>query len=104
MKVILSTKVFAQTIKRAIESKCEYFEFNPETKDFVFNEDPYIYLDAHIVDKHGYNREQFTFDGFQMFNVLSFLNKLEEQPIVVEIDQYEDNKLSIRLSQFIINF
>lgn len=104
MKVIVSTKVFALTIKKAIELRCETFEFNPETKDLVFNDDPYIYMDCHIVDKIGYGREQFTFDAIQMFKVLNFLNELQEQPIVVEFNQYEDDKLSIELTQFIRSF
>jgi hypothetical protein len=104
MKTILSTKVFASTIRKAIELRCETFEFNPETKDLVFNDSPYVYMDVHILEKEGYCREQFTFDTIQMFKVLNFLNELEEQPIVVEFDQYEDDKLSINLSQFMRSF
>ena len=101
MKVIVSTKVFALTIRKAIELRCETFEFNPETKDLVFNYDLYICMDCHISDKHRFGREQFTFDTIQMFKVLNFLNELQEQPIVVEFSQYEDDKLSIELTQFV---
>lgn len=104
MKVILSTKVLASTIKKAIALRCETFEYNPETKDLVFNDDPQVYIDIHIIDKEGIGREQFTFDTIQMFKFLTFVKELEEQPICVEFDQYEDDKLSIQLSQFVKRF
>lgn len=104
MKVILSTKVLALTIEKAIGFKCEQFEFNPETKDLVFNDDPYLGIDIHVMEKEGVGREQFTFDTLQMWEICKFVKKLEEQPIVVELCQYEDDKLSIELSRFIKRF
>lgn len=100
MKIVVSTKVFASTIKKAIGVRCEQFEYNPETKDLVFNDDPYLYIDTQIVEKNGIGREQFTFDTIQMFKVMNFVNELQEQPIVVDFDQYEDDKLTVKLSQF----
>jgi Ni,Fe-hydrogenase maturation factor len=56
------------------------------------------------MEKEGIGREQFTFDTLQMWETLKFVKKLEEQPIVVELCQYEDDKLSIELSQFVKRF
>ena len=68
------------------------------------NEEPYIFINVHILKKEVYSREQFTFNAIQMFKVLNFLSQLEEQPIVVEFDQYDDEKLSINFSQFVRSF
>lgn len=104
MKTVLSTKELARVIKKAIGLRCESFEYNPETKELVFNKENDLYLDVHHLQKEIYEHEKFTFDTIQMFKVLNFLKELEEQPIVVEFDQYEDDKISIELSQFVKSF
>jgi len=104
MKTVLSTKEFSRVIKKAIELRCESFEFTRETGELTFSKEPEVYMDVHILEKFGCEHEKFTFDTIQMFKVLNFLIELEEQPIVVEFDQYEDDKLSIELSQFVKRF
>lgn len=40
----------------------------------------------------------------QLFKLRKFLKTIPEQPIVIEIEQYEDDKISIELSQFVATF
>jgi len=103
MKFIVSSKHFSQTIKHAISIRCEYFKFNPDNQEIVFCDSPEVCLSI-VTQEFNRKYERFTFDTIQMFKLSNFLDELEEQPIVVELCQYEDNKLSIELSHFIKRF
>jgi len=103
MKFIVSTKHFAQVLRQAISIRCEFFVFIPDNKEFVFNDSQDLCLSI-VTQKFNGKFEEFTFNPIQMFKVSNFLDELEEQPIVVELCQYEENKLSIELSQFIKRF
>ena len=104
MKTVLSTKEFARVIKKAIDLKCETFEFKPSTNELIFSKIPEVCIELHNVKDVGNDIEKYTFDSWQMYKVCKFITKLPEQPIVVEFDQYMDDKLSIELSQFVKPF
>jgi len=98
MKIIISTKVFANVISAGITEKCKSFELNSDLQKLIFSSKNETKIN--IVEKFGAYNETYTFDAIQMFKVLNALSELQEQPIVVEFDQVEDEILSIKLSQF----
>lgn len=104
MKMIVSTKELTSVIKKAIALRCESFSYNPETKELVFSNDPELSIWLSTTKEPETEPQKFTFDTIQMFKVFTFLKELEEQPIVIKFNQYEDDKLSIELSQFVKRF
>jgi hypothetical protein len=106
MKIVVSTKVLFCTIIKAIDVQCKSFSITPNINNFcnakklVFSTDPDISIDIYIMSEWAHRSETFTFDENQMSKVMKFVHQLQEQPIVVEFDQYEDDKLTIKLSQF----
>lgn len=101
MKFIVSSKCFLQAIKKAIELRINCFEYIYSEREFVFNED--LKLSIHVLEGASHN-SRYTFDFFKIFRLCKFLDELQEQPIVVEIDQYDDDNLSVELSQFVVSF
>ena len=104
MKTVVSTKEFSRIIKKSIANKCNHFLFKPSTNELIFSVVPEIIIELHNVKDVGNDIEKYTFDTIQMFKVSNFLDELPHQPIVVEFDQYEDDKLTIELSQFVKPF
>jgi len=43
-------------------------------------------------------------DILQWYNIYQFLNMIEEQPIVMELNDYSDTILNVKFSQFVARF
>jgi hypothetical protein len=105
MKIIISTKYFAVIIKRAVENSCSSFMIIPHTGEIVFGRlQNIVAANVHIYE-HGLEKvETFTFHPIKMYELMLFLNKLSDQPIVIEFNQYTDTECEIKLSQFEVRF
>lgn len=101
MKFIVSTQCLRTALLEAIELKVNSFEFNYNTSELVFTENSK--LKVHVLESP-FNNLKFTFERIQMNDTANFLSRLLEQPIVMELDEYEEEKLSVELSQFVLSF
>lgn len=99
MKIIISTKVFAENIRFAVASRCETFRINPNSELLTFDCSNEISCVVHILGKNMVTRI-YNFDTVKMFKILNILDILQEQPIVVEFNQFEDDGISVKLSGF----
>jgi hypothetical protein len=86
---------------KAMELKINCFEYVYANREIVFTDD--LKLTIHVLEG-AFHNSKYTFDFFQVVRLCNFLNELQEQPIVVEIEQYDENNLSIELSQFVVSF
>lgn len=100
MKIIVSTKAFANYTHKAILGNCKNICIFPHLKELRFpckNEDYTLSIEG---IKHETCTFAYTFNPIQMYRLMVFLEQLQEQPIVIEFDQYTDNDCSIKLTQF----
>lgn len=105
MKVIVSTKEFARVIRMSIKYRVQWFSYYKQVGKIVFDREAKLYLDItpFYEDAEDCCCYKFPFDYYQMIRVYNFLRTLPEQKITVYFRDY-DNKMSIELSQFVINF
>jgi len=101
MRIIISTKYLASTIKEAILNGCKQLNLIPHTSEIVFSRlSGVVASDIHILERGVQELETYSFNPIQMYKLMIFLESLLEQPIVVEFDQFTDSECSIKLTQF----
>lgn len=103
MKTIISTEYLKRSIQKALSLGLKAIKFqNNEILFFCKNERTIEMIVAKEleIDKS----ILVTADVIQWYKIYRFLKNLPEQPIVMEIDNYSDTEISIKLSQFIAKF
>lgn len=103
MKIIVSTLNFSKFIEHALNNKTFRVEIDANSNEIIFY--GLVRLEFKI---HATEQCQRIFSPFyegQWLKLLAFLSQLEEQPIVIEFNDYsngnEEIELDIELSQFI---
>lgn len=103
MKVIVSTVNFSKFIKDALNNKTFRVEIDAALNEIICYGTFPLSFKIHTTEQR-----QKIFSPFyegQWLRLQAFLNQLEEQPIVIEFNDYSDGneeiELSIELSQFI---
>ena len=105
MRAIVSTKYLAERLKKALSIK-DFNKIKFEGREWIFCQSSYSNLSMTI----DYTRDSYQdidvleIDRMQWYKLLQFVKQLPEQPIVIEISDYGDNGVSIKLSQFVMNF
>lgn len=101
MKILISSKVLYNLLGKAISNKCDFFEINAATNEISFrHKQPRLRATVLIVGRITNRTDSFTFDTIKMFKLSNVLREIQEQPIVVEFDTFDEDSLSIKLSQF----
>jgi len=104
MKIIISTKTFSEAINHAILNRCKNIGIFPYKNEIKFCCD----VNDLVVHCNFINESEctyaYTFNPIQMHKVMSFLDLLQEQPVLVEFCQYTDTECSIDLTQFTCQF
>lgn len=104
MKIIVSTESFPKIIKKAIDNESESFDVIGKEGKIIFygikKIETYIHPIVGDVECNYSNR----FNTRQWYRVCEFLKLLQEQPIVIEFDNYNDDHADIKLTQFEASF
>jgi len=103
MKAIVSSKQMFDFINKATEQESEDFFISGRTLSALKMIFPAATLQMEVQNDE-YNPISCSIDYDQIFKVRKFLQMIPEQPIVIEINEYEDDKISIELSQFVATF
>lgn len=106
MKVLFSTKYLAAMLRKALLDKgFNRIDFNEENWILKRQECIDIKLKVeHTTDSCKDELQSLNIDRAQWFNLMTFLEKLPEQPIVLELMFFGNDDVEIKLSQFIAKF
>ncbi len=108
MKIIVSTISFAKDIRNAIDNKTTDFEIIGEKSEIVFSGKRTFYGMATPIVGHRKHNYKGKFDLVKWYQILCFIKQLEEQPIVIEFNEYMHTEIhdepEIELCQFIKRF
>lgn len=105
MKVLFSTKYLALQLEKALEDRdFNWIEFTDN--EFIFKrteKNDLVLKLEHAKDSYS-DIDCLKIDRVQWFKLMDFLKQLPEQPIVLEIIDYGNDDILIRLSQFVMEF
>lgn len=105
MKALFSTTYLANQLEKALTDKgFDKIEFGDD--EWVFNCAGNNLIGVSVSYTRDSSRalEILYIDRSQWYKLLQFLKLLPEQPIVLEISDFGDDDVKLRLSQFIADF
>lgn len=103
MKIIVSTKVFANTIKEVLVSDFTEVIISKKDKKLTFKKlNGFLYKEVEFLeDEFSDSDIKIAIDYNQWFRMSHFLNQLPEQPIIIDFCDYGNDNLHITLSGFV---
>lgn len=105
MKALFSTKYLAAQLEKALKNKgFDKIEF--KDKEWIFNrtEKKPIEVSVDYTRDSSRSLQTLYIDRMQWFKLLQFLKQLPEQPIVLEISDYGEDDVQLKLLQFVAVF
>jgi hypothetical protein len=103
MKALVSSLALLNGIKEAINAGLSSLEIEKQAIHLYCSNGSIVVINLHIY-KDFEHIVLDKVDQLQWRRMADFLISIPEQPIVIEINQYEDDKISIEFSQFIARF
>lgn len=106
MKVLFSTKYLSSMIKKALnDTSFNEIEFRREEWILKSTDKVDLVLKVvHTIDSPETELDSLKIDRVQWFKLMTFLEPLPEQPIVLELLDYSNDDIDIILSQFTAEF
>ena len=101
MKIIISSKEFAKQLENAIKENCTSININSLQKRIIYNCNSTFSDIVHICNSNESSNFDYPFEPLKAFKIIQFLNMLNEQPIVVDIDFYSIEEIDIEITQTI---
>lgn len=104
MKILISTAYLSSVLEKAlIYNKANKIHFRKDEWLFKGNKDVFMY--AHHIRIIEPNEFQILeIDREKWLEVMVFVKKLPEQPIVLELIEHKEKEVKIRLEQFVADF
>ena len=105
MKILISSRYLADNIRRAIEADSKTILLVIGNNQMIFESlTKKINLEVHVIEYTSNNGWMYPFKSIKMYQLMTFLESIPEQPIVVEFQDIIDNDFKIELSQFVYIF
>jgi hypothetical protein len=105
MRAIISTKYLAERLYKALQNK-GFNQIEFKDKEWVLNrtEKPSLSISVDYTRDSSREFNTLQIDRVQWFKLYQFVKILPEQPIVLEISDYGNDEIKIRLCQFVADF
>lgn len=103
MKTIISSLYLKSKVKKAINNRLSKIKIQNNNISFIC-EDKKIYEVSLAAELQIDKEILIEADIMQWYNIYQFLNMIEEQPIVMELDDYSETILNVKFSQFVARF